>query len=90
MSRGLNKFARWFTARWRNERWHAVIGQYAELGALPFVLADIAQRGAIFSTAFVTDAREAAFYEGRRALALEIIELARIDPEKLRTLIETP
>lgn len=85
----MNKIQHWFLARWPG-RWRLVAGQYAELGALRFVLADIAQRGAIHSSHFIAGEREAAFAEGRRALALEIIELAGIDPDRLRMLIETP
>ncbi len=88
MSAGTNKFARWFGNAWRGGRWKTVVDQYARLRDLEGVLADILARGGVFSTEFIADPRKAAWDEGRRSLALEITELAGIDPARLRRLIE--
>lgn len=85
-----NRFSTWFRAVWPVGRWRRVLDEYQQLRGLKGVLADIAARGGIYSTHFIPSEREAAFAEGRRALALEIIELAGMDPDRLRTLIETP
>lgn len=85
-----NRYSIWFRKVWPGGRWRRVLDEYRALRAYKGMLADIAVRGGIYSTHFIASEREAAFMEGRRALALEIIDLAGMDPDKLRTLIETP
>ena len=85
-----NRYSLWFRKVWPAGRWRLVLDEYQSLRKHKALLADIAARGGIYSTHFIASEREAAFMEGRRALALEILALAGMDPDKLRTLIETP
>jgi hypothetical protein len=53
------------------------------------VLADILRRGQVMQTTFDVDARVAAYNEGRRRMALEIIEMLNADPAQLDRLALT-
>lgn len=72
-----------FLALWRRNV-DQPFAEYADLGQKKALLADIARRGGIYSAEFVPDQRKADWMEGRRALALEILTLARTDPDELR------
>jgi hypothetical protein len=78
----------WFGAAWRERIMRMrVLGEYAALRQSPLVLADIALRGGIDRPAFEPgDPYKTAWNDGRRALAQEILELAKIDP---RTVFDT-
>lgn len=53
------------------------------------VLADILRRGQVMQTTFDVDARVSAYNEGRRRMALEIIEMLNADPAQLNQLALT-
>ncbi len=80
----------WFRGLWPHAQIRRrVTAEYADLGKLTYVLADIAARGAINTPVHVPgDPYSTAFNDGRRSLANEIIELAKIDPERLRRIVE--
>lgn len=86
---GANHLA-WFASTWRDvQKRFRVMGEYHALGNSPYLLADIALRGHVFHSGPpagnpCTDAWNA----GRRSLALEILELARTDPNELFDLVE--
>ncbi|HXF45751.1 MAG TPA: hypothetical protein VNK91_06495 [Burkholderiaceae bacterium] len=79
----------WFRQKWLTpqKRW-AVLTAYKSIDE--FALADIAQRGYVFSQPqrVVGDVFGDGINEGRRQLALEIIELAGADVQQLFQLIE--
>jgi hypothetical protein len=82
--------------RWLDAAWPEpvaaieVIEQYKALGQLDHVLADIALRGGVYGrTTNPANPTLLAWNEGRRCLALELIELAKANPDKLQRLIET-
>lgn len=80
----------WFRQIWINpqKRW-AVLGEYANLKNSPYLLADIALRGFVFSRKPAPkDIYEAGKFEGRRELALEIVQLAEVDPAEIFRLVE--
>ena len=67
----------------------AVLSGYRALGAQhKHVLADIALRNHVFAPLPVGDALTIARAEGRRECALEIYQLAKIDPDLLWRLLE--
>lgn len=80
----------------RHEPDHALVRRrlaaagYATLGQHhPHTLADIAVRGRLYRSSHVPgDPQTTAFNEGRRSLALEIHELAGLDPQKLSRLVD--
>jgi hypothetical protein len=82
----------WLATVWKTKaRVDAVAYEYHRLKDFSHVLADIAVRGNIWRTSHdpaKPDALNTAFNEGRRALALEIIELAEMDPRRLREIID--
>jgi hypothetical protein len=88
----VNRIGAWLAAVWKTRaRVDAVAYEYQRLRDMPHVLADIAARGAIWRHSHdpaKPDALNTAFNEGRRALALEIIELAEMDPRRLRGIID--
>ena len=87
----MNRIALWFSAVWRTRpRVEAVARQYQQLGAMPELVADIAARGSMFRASPPEDALKLAFEQGRRSLALEIVELAQIDPRRLRAILDAP
>jgi hypothetical protein len=87
-----NRIGAWLATVWKTRaRVDAVAYEYHRLRDMPHVLADIAARGAIWRPSHdpaKPDALNTAFNEGRRALALEIIELAEMDPRRLREIID--
>ena len=75
---------RWLVAAWRSPRQReAVARAYLGLRTQPLLLADIALRGSVFQPTGLTDPIAIAKNEGRRELALEIINLAKTDPASL-------
>ena len=84
----------WFVAAWRGRQAdaRACLDQYAQLRQLDLVLQDIAMRGAVYSAHGATDAIELARAEGRRELALEILQQCEQDPRHLwqRIVAATP
>lgn len=84
---GANHIA-WFATTWRNaQRRFQVMGEYRALGRSKFLLADIALRGGVYHAA-PADPTTMAWSNGRRSLALEILELAGTDPNELFDLVE--
>lgn len=62
-----------------------VAADYARLGGMPKLLADIALRGGVFQPAPpARDLWEAGIAEGRRQFALETIRIAGTDPAALQ------
>lgn len=86
----LNRFARWFRTVWPSPgRRAALYGQYASLSEKPLVLADIALRGRVWRPSHVpNDPTTTAWNDGRRSLALEILELAGMSADQLARLVE--
>lgn len=84
-------------AKWVKNVWpratsrNAVIGDYETIGRLhQFFLADVALRGNVFMAhRDIDNLYTAGKAEGRRELALEILNLAQVRADALRTLIET-
>ena len=76
-----------FLALWRREA-GMLHAQYQELSAKKHLLADIALRGGLHTTEFEPDPRKAAYLEGRRALALEIVTLAGTTADDLRKIAD--
>ncbi len=80
----------WFRRAWitTNARLR-VMGEYAALARSPHLLSDIAQRGGVFRAAHVPgDPYTTAWNDGRRSLAIEIIEMAGCDPRTLLDIVE--
>lgn len=87
MSR-LQQYAADLAGLWRR-RAPAAVDAWAALRHHPMVLADIAARGGLWKSSHVPgDPHSTAYNEGRRSLALEIVELAGLPPDRLRALIE--
>lgn len=87
------KIGAWFQQLWPNRsKRHALAGDYLSLAATHgLVLADIALRGRLWSDLVVPGDRDATMVNlGKRELALEIIELAEMDPNRLFEMIERP
>lgn len=81
----------WFWEMWpRGEGKRAVIRDYLALREMPHLLADIALRGHVFSAwdAPPGDVFGAGVMEGRRRLALELLELTGMPPQELWGFIE--
>jgi hypothetical protein len=82
---------RWIAQAWPfpQKRMH-LLGEYAALGRLPLLCADIALRGGIGSPAHKPgqDVTTSIWNDGRRALAEEILALAGCDPRSVDDLIE--
>lgn len=71
-------------------RYQQVAIEYAGLGAKKNLLADIATRGGVFDPVLMSaDPLSLAFQEGRRSLALEILQLARADPFEVEAFVKT-
>lgn len=88
----MNRFARWFQTVWpAKEARIALVGQYAGLREKKLVLADIALRGGVWRPAHAPgqDGLTTAWNDGRRSLALEILELSEMRPDELLRLVET-
>jgi hypothetical protein len=88
----VSRIGTWLATVWQTRvRVDAVAYEYARLKDFTHVLADIGARGGIWRTSHEPgkpDALNTAFNEGRRSLALEIIELAEMDPRRLREIID--
>jgi hypothetical protein len=84
----LQRLAVWCAKVWPNGQHARVVEQYRSLRQKPELLADIAMRGGIWSTRLPPDGHQLAFEQGRRSLALEIIEMSRIDPGQLAQILE--
>lgn len=83
--------ATWFRQMWPDfQKRHAVAGEYLSIGASHrLLLADIGLRGLIWSDLAVRGDHDGTMINlGRRELALEIIELCNIEPERLFALLE--
>jgi hypothetical protein len=82
---------RWLDAVWHNDRQKIdLLDAYMALRSQELLLADIALRGGVYGrTTNPTNETLLAWSEGRRSLALELLELAQCNPEQLRRLIET-
>ena len=80
----------WLRAIWRNrQKRQDLIGQYQALRAQsPLVLADISQRGLLYSDIDAPSDKQVFINIGRRELALEILQLANISPEKAKELLD--
>ena len=79
----------WLLRTWPDPNARAnVLAGYQELARMPHLVADIAQLGGLPATSFVPgDPYATAFYEGRRSLALDIIQRAEMDHARLRALV---
>ena len=80
--------------RWIAQAWPfpgkrmRLLGEYASLGHLPLVLADITLRGGVGRSPHVPgDPYTTALNNGRRDLAEEILALAGCDPRSIEDLI---
>jgi hypothetical protein len=84
------KLKKWLLNVWPNP--HAgieVVHGYADLQRYPLVLADIARRGGVYARTVNPDnATLIAWNEGRRCLALEILEQAEMTPAQVAELIK--
>lgn len=85
----MSAIARWFQAYWpqREER-NALLRQYHALQQSPLLLQDIAYRGSVFQP--IPPGSNAQIMEGRRQLALEILNLAKTNFDVLHRLANTP
>lgn len=90
MKKPPGRFARWFNTVWPATGPRlAVIHEYGAMKQMPHVLADIAMRGGVWRPAHVAnDPTTSAWNDGRRALALEILELVDMPPQQLLRLID--
>jgi hypothetical protein len=68
-----------------------VIEEYAQLADLKHALVDICVRSSVYESTYQkgNSEKDMIFLEGRRSLALEIMELARIDPYTLDKILKT-
>ena len=84
------KIGEWFRQLWLDpQKRHALAGEYLALRQSQLFLADLALRGRVWSDLVVPGDRDATMVNlGRRELALEVIELAEIEPQRLFQLIE--
>jgi hypothetical protein len=74
---------KWFGVVWRDQVLRVrVAGEYSSLKASPHMLADIAARNFVFAH-LPDDPHAMAVAEGRRRCALEILQLARVDPGEI-------
>lgn len=80
------RIAAWFFDAWHG-RWNRVHGEYQAIG--PLALTDIAVRGGVFSAPVraAGDVFGDGVNEGRRQMALEIIQIAKIDIGELYALM---
>ncbi len=80
----------WFRTLWPHTGSRLkVLDEYRQLGTKPHLLADIRERGGLGKPATVPgDPYASAFYDGRRSLAEEILDLAKADHQRLVRLIE--
>ncbi len=80
----------WFRRAWLSSQARfRVMGEYAALRQSRYLLSDIAQRGGVFRAAHEPgDPCTTAWNDGRRSLALEIIEMAGCDPRELLDVVE--
>jgi len=84
-----NRFQHWFTALQKG-LWSSVMAEYHALGAKSALTADIAVRARLWTIDRPDDpALAMAFDNGRRSLALEILELARADPAQIDKFIKS-
>lgn len=91
MTARFNRIGEWFWSAWATKpRVDATAYEFARLGELRHVLADIALRGRVWRAEEPRDALALAYEQGRRSLALEILELAEMDPRLLRALVDAP
>jgi hypothetical protein len=76
---------RWFATYWPSaqRRWLVITGYRALAMQHKDTLADIALRNNVFAPIRESDPHKAAIAEGRRQCALEIFEMAQIDPATL-------
>lgn len=82
---------KWLQSAWLDALARAqVAGQYRSLKNSKHLLADIARRGGVFASNPPTsgDVFEHGRREGRRELALEIIEMVEFDPAQLLPMTE--
>lgn len=86
----MQKLKRWLLTAWPNPRAGIdVIEGYAELKRYPLLLADIARRGGVYArTTNPDNATQIAWNEGRRCLALEILEQADMTPGQVAELMK--
>lgn len=84
----MSRIRDWFQTVWPNpQKRQAAASQYGAIG--PLALADIALRGRVWRPSHVpNDPTTTAWNDGRRSLALEILELANMPPDRLKALIE--
>lgn len=70
---------RWFPVAWPDRMLRLrVAGEYASIASHRHMLADIAMRNFLFEPA--PDGADLAIIEGRRRAALEIFQMARVNP----------
>ncbi len=84
--------ASWFQSAWRasSDR-RQVLAEYAQLGRMRLLLADIALRGGVFRPIpAAADLYQAGIAEGRRQLALELIRTAGTEPALLQKICFQP
>lgn len=87
------KPAEWFMRLWpRDPDRRQVLAEYAQLGRMQRLLADVALRGGVFrpSAADPANLFAAGIVEGRRQLALELIRTAGTDPTILQKICFNP
>lgn len=80
---------KWLRTRWRGRKRQDLIGQYRSLAATcPLVVADVASRGFIYADLVGPTDRETWINIGRRQMALELLQLARMSPDDVRELLD--
>lgn len=85
----MSSITRWFRTYWpRHDERDAVLREYQSLQHKQLFLQDIALRGSIFQP--IPPGPHAERMEGRRQLALEIIQLSGMDWRVLQRLINQP
>lgn len=90
LPRGLANIPAWLgLAVWKNDGLRASVGAgWLELRQHPDLLADIAIRGKVFAP--FDETRNVDIQEGRRQLAVEIINLTTIDPNVIARICFQP
>lgn len=82
-------FRQWLRALFLGH-YRQVAAEYASLRTKKNLLADIATRGGVFDPAPAPHhPHKLAFHEGRRSLALEILQLAKTDPFEIEAFVKT-
>lgn len=79
----------WFPSVWGGAAAKEVVDQYSQLARLKHVLADIALRGHVYVAApAARDLYEAGINEGKRRMALDILNTCHAPHDVLRAVID--